>query len=109
MAQLETLTVKEIIKKINAQETFEAVSFEKSLHIKIRDYVPFLCAAVHAGNHLRINLRDKIIHNDYERWYEEDPHTDTFISSMPLTIISFKIDFSSKKFLFKKFFKKTIK
>tara|TARA_B100001287_G_scaffold49581_1_gene38638 strand:+ start:21002 stop:22999 length:1998 start_codon:yes stop_codon:yes gene_type:complete len=86
MAQLETLTVKEIIKKINAQETFEAVSFEKSFHIKIRDYVPFLCAAVHAGNNLRINLRDKIIHNDYERWYEEDPHTDTFISSMPLTI-----------------------
>ena len=87
MAQIKSLSVKEIIKKIRNQETFEAVSFQKTFHLKIRDYIPFLCAAVHAGNNLRSNLKDKIIHNEYERWYEEDPHTDTFISSMPLTIV----------------------
>ena len=72
MAQIKSLSVKEIIKKIRNQETFEAVSFQKTFHLKIRDYIPFLCAAVHAGNNLRSNLKDKIIHDEYERWYEEE-------------------------------------
>jgi uncharacterized protein (TIGR02421 family) len=87
MAQLESLSIKEIIRKINNYETFEAISDDKSFHLKIREYIPFVSAAIHAGSQLRKNLKDKIIHNDYERWYEEDPHTDTFISSMPLTIV----------------------
>lgn len=87
MAQIESLSVKEIIKKIKNHETFEAINHEKSFHLKIRDYIPYVCAAIHAGNKLRKNLEDKIIHTEYERWYEEDPHTDTFISSMPLTIV----------------------
>tara|TARA_B100001121_G_C18690915_1_gene622998 strand:+ start:1347 stop:3344 length:1998 start_codon:yes stop_codon:yes gene_type:complete len=87
MALIKSLSVKEIIKKINNYETFEAISIESSFHIKIREYIPFVSAAIHAGNKLRHNLKDKIIHTSYERWYEEDPHTDTFISSMPLTIV----------------------
>lgn len=87
MEQLESLSIKEIIKKIKNQETFEAISFDKSFHLKIRDYIPFVSAAIHSGKNLRKNLEDKIIHNNYERWYEEDPHTDTLISSMPLTIV----------------------
>lgn len=87
MAQLESLSIKEIIRKINNYETFEAISDDQSFHLKIREYIPFVSAAIHAGSKLRKNLKDKIIHNDYERWYEEDPHTDTFISSMPLTIV----------------------
>tara|TARA_B100001287_G_scaffold150032_1_gene126301 strand:- start:11502 stop:13499 length:1998 start_codon:yes stop_codon:yes gene_type:complete len=87
MEQIKSLTVNEIIKKIKNQETFEAVSVHNTFHLKIRDYIPFFCAAIHAGSNLRSNLKEKIIHNKYERWYEEDPHTDTFISSMPLTIV----------------------
>ncbi len=84
---METLSVKEIIKKINNYESFEATSLDHSFSIKIREYVPFICAAIHSGGNLRSNLKKKIIHNDYQRWYEEDPFTNYFIRSMPLTII----------------------
>lgn len=86
MVQTESLSINEIIKKIKNYETFEAVPIDKSFHLKIRSYLPFISAAIHSGSNLRGNLIDKVIHNDYERWYEEDPHTDTFISSMPVTI-----------------------
>ena len=86
MIQAEVLSIDEIIKKINSGEIFEAVPVDYSFHLKIRDYIPYVCAAIHAGHNFRNNLKDKIIHSEYERWYEEDPNTDTFISSMPLTI-----------------------
>ena len=87
MVQVEVLSIDEIIKKISSEEPFEAVPTDRSFHIKIRDYIPFVSAAIHAGNKFRNNLVNKVIHSDYERWYEEDPHTDTFISSLPLTIV----------------------
>ena len=87
MQLVEELSIKEIINRIKNYDSFEAVPPDHSFHIKIRDYVPFVCAAIHAGGNLRENLKDKIIHSDYERWYEEDPFTDSFISSMPLTIV----------------------
>ena len=87
MQLVEELSIKEIINRIKNYDSFEAVPLDHSFHIKIRDYVPFVCAAIHAGGNLRENLKDKIIHSDYERWYEEDPFTDSFISSMPLTIV----------------------
>ena len=84
---MEELQISEIIRRIRNYDCFDAVSIDKSFYIKIREYVPFVCAAIHAGGNLRKSLKDKIIHSDYERWYEEDPSTDTFISSMPLTIV----------------------
>ena len=87
MVQAEVLSIDEIIKKINSEKPFEAIPIDRSFHLKIRDYIPFVSAAIHAGSKFRNNLINKVIHNDYERWYEEDPHTDTFISSMPLTIV----------------------
>ena len=87
MVQAEVLSISHIIKKIKNGEIFEAVPIDYSFHLKIRDYIPYICAAIHAGHNFRNNLKDKVIHSEYERWYEEDPHTDTFISSMPLTIV----------------------
>ena len=84
---MEILSIKEIIKRIKNLDRFEATPTDHSFHIKIREYVPFVCAAIHAGGNLREQLKQQIIHSDYERWYEEDPFTDTFITSMPLTII----------------------
>tara|TARA_B100000401_G_C52805670_1_gene721000 strand:- start:17 stop:2005 length:1989 start_codon:yes stop_codon:yes gene_type:complete len=84
---MEVLSIKEIINRIKNYDSFEAVPLDHSFHIKIREYVPFICAAIHAGGNFRDNLKDKIIHSSYERWYEEDPFTDTFITSMPLTIV----------------------
>jgi uncharacterized protein (TIGR02421 family) len=81
------LPVDEIIKKINKGELFEAVPEQGGFIIKINKYVPYCCTAIHNGGQLRSGLKNKIALSDYERWYEEDPHTADFISSMPITIV----------------------
>lgn len=81
------LSPEEIIELINSGETFEAQTKDKGLIIKIERYVPYLCTAIHAGSNLREELKKKIGLDEYQRWYEEDPHTDAFISSMPITIV----------------------
>ena len=83
---MEKLSVNEIIQRIQNYDCFECIAEDGSFHLKIRDYVPFICAAIHAGHNFRDNLKSKILHTEYERWYEEDPNTDTFVLSMPLTI-----------------------
>ena len=84
---MEKYSIKEIIKKIKNYECFEGMAEDGSFKIEIHDYVPLVCAAVHAGHNFRKNLQKEVIHSEYERWYEEDPDTDTFIKSMPLKII----------------------
>jgi hypothetical protein len=87
MTHVETLSIKEIISRIKNYDLFEAEPLDKSFHLKIRNYVPFICSAIHAGINLRFNLKDNINHSNYQRWFEEDPSTDSFITSMPITII----------------------
>lgn len=84
---MQKLRIEEIIRLINQEQTFEAESFDGSFQIKINRYVPYCCMAIHDGGNLRENLRDKIKLNDFERWYEEDPQTGEFISSLPITLI----------------------
>jgi uncharacterized protein (TIGR02421 family) len=84
---MKRLKIEEIIKLINRRETFEAASFDNSFHIKINRYVPYCCTAIHDGSNLRTELRDRIALDEYERWYEEDPHTGLFIDSLPITIV----------------------
>lgn len=79
-------SIQQIISKIKRGETFEAEAEDQSLYIKIEDYVPFVCAAIHDGNNFREELKAKVIHSDHERWYEEDPCTLNFISGFPIVI-----------------------
>ncbi len=81
------LSPEEIIRLIQSGETFEAQTRDKSLVVKVERYVPYLCTAIHAGGRLREELQKKIALDEYQRWYEEDPHTDAFISSLPITIV----------------------
>lgn len=81
------LNVANIIENIKQKKHFEAILPDGSLRVKIEKYVPYCCTAIHSGNNLRDELKKKIMLNDYQRWYEEDPFTDTFIESMPITII----------------------
>lgn len=81
------LKVKEIIQKIQNEEIFEAEVEDGSFRIKINRYVPYCCTAIHDGGNLRSELKSKIAIDDYGRWYEEDPFTGNFISSMPITLI----------------------
>lgn len=80
------LSVEDIIAKIKAEETFEAVSEDYSFTLKLEDYVPYVCGAVHDGHQFRKELWDNCLHTDYERWYEEDPETKNMVRSHPILI-----------------------
>ncbi|MBT8274417.1 MAG: N-formylglutamate amidohydrolase [Bacteroidia bacterium] len=79
-------TIDEIIAKIEAEETFHAVSSDYSLTLKIDDYVHYVCGAVHDGHHFRKELWDNCMHSGYDRWYEEDPETKNMVISHPIVL-----------------------
>lgn len=81
------LSLNEVLRRIKDGQTFEATLEDNSLSIKINRYLPYCCTAIHAGSNFRKDLKEKIALDEYERWYEEDPYTDAFISSMPITIV----------------------
>lgn len=80
------LSVEEIIAKIEAETPFEAVSEDYSFTIKISEYAPYVCGAVHDGNQFRKSLWEICLHSEYERWYEEDPCTRAMVQSHPVVI-----------------------
>ena len=79
--------VSDIIKHIEEEKLFEFTSADGGFKIKITKYVPFCCSAIHNGSQLRHDLQKKMALNEYQRWYEEDPSTEDFVKSMPITII----------------------
>ena len=81
------MTIEEIIKNIKAQKPIDTTVNDGSFSIKIDRYVPYVCTAIHDGGNLRAELHNKMALDDYERWYEEDPHTADFIASMPVTLV----------------------
>lgn len=83
---MERLSIVEIVQKIQNEELFEAVSDDYSFTIKIDDYVPYVCGAVHDGHQFRKELWGNCIHTEYERWYEEDPATKAMVQSHPIVI-----------------------
>jgi len=80
------LDVDEIIKSIQESKHFEAESSDSSFYIKVDEYTPFVCFAIHNGHQLRTELKQKCLLSDHERWQEEDPETLTFVSSLPIVI-----------------------
>ena len=83
---MQKLSVEQIIRKIEAEETFYAVASDYSFTLKIDKYVPYVCGAVHDGNQFRKELWDNCLHSQYERWYEEDPETKNMVISHPILI-----------------------
>lgn len=80
------LTIEEIIQKNQNEEIFEVVSSDYSFTLKIEEYVPYVCGAVHDGHQFRKELWENCIHTEYERWYEEDPATKAMVQSHPIVI-----------------------
>ena len=80
------LSVSEIIAKIESETPFEAVSEDYSFTIKISEYAPYVCGAVHDGNQFRKSLWENCLHTEYERWYEEDPCTKEMVETHPVVI-----------------------
>lgn len=83
---MQRLTIEDIIERIQQGMPLDAVSMDYSFTLKIEQYVPYVCAAVHDGHQFRRELWDVCTHSEYERWYEEDPCTREFIKDMPIVI-----------------------
>ena len=84
---MKRLEIKEIIHLIQSEKHFEAIASDGSFTIKVNRYLPYCCTAIHDGSNLRPELKIKIEHDEYSRWFEEDPFTGDFIASMPITLI----------------------
>lgn len=83
---MEKLTVSQIIENIQEGLVFEAVSDDYSFTLKIDDYVPYVCGAVHDGHQFRHELWENCKHSEYERWFEEDPATKQMVQHHPIVI-----------------------
>lgn len=83
---MQKLSIDDILSKIEAGKLFHAVADDYSFTIKIDDYVPYACAAVHNGHQFRKELWKKCLHSEYDRWYEEDPKTKTMLKPHPIVI-----------------------
>ena len=83
---MEKLSISQIIEKINKQEVFHAVADDYSFTLKIDEYVPYVCGAIHNGYQFRKSLWENCLHSGYERWYEEDPNTKEIVQSYPIVI-----------------------
>ena len=60
------LTVNEMIKRIQKGITFEATASDGSFYLKIDEYTPYVCAAIHHGNTLRADLKSRIALSESE-------------------------------------------
>ena len=83
---MQRLSVDDIIQKIQNEECFDAVAEDYSFTLKIEKYVHYVCGAVHDGHQFRKELWKNCLHSEYERWFEEDPCTKTFVKSHPIVI-----------------------
>ena len=83
---MDRLSVDKIIASIKDEQPLHAVAQDYSFTIKIDDYVPYVCGAVHDGHHFRDELWENCLHNEYERWFEEDPETKNMVKTHPIVI-----------------------
>ena len=82
-----TLSEQECINKIKRHECFHAEVCSGAFIVKIDEYMPIICAAIHNGHNLRADLEKSFLLSKDERFYEEDPFTDELISSFPIQLI----------------------
>jgi len=80
------LSEKEIIRRIKQQKLFSAVIDTGAFSIKINRYVPAINTAIHAGHAVREEIAGKILLNENERKYEEDPYTGDMLVSFPIVL-----------------------
>lgn len=81
------LSEQAIITKIKQRDTFSATIDGGGFTLKIENYEPALCAAIHNGGNLRTELADNCLLSQAERYYEEDPYTGSFIAHQAITLI----------------------
>lgn len=81
-----TLSERECISLIKKGECFSASIEGGAFYLKIDEYSPIVCAAIHNGHQLRPELAKNFLLNKQEQFYEEDPYTADMVSSFPIVI-----------------------
>lgn len=84
---MQKLSERRILELIAAGETFECESSDGAFSLKIDDYTPAICTAIHDGHNFRSSLESYCALTEEERLYEEDPFTAELIDAMPITLI----------------------
>ena len=82
-----TLSETAMIEKIKNRDIFTATIEGGGFTLKIAKYEPALSAAIHNGGNFREELVENCLLSQAERYYEEDPHTGSFIEKQPITLI----------------------
>ena len=82
-----TLSEFECIELIKKGECFQAEVEGGAFIVKIDEYSPMVCTAIHNGHRLRDDLKKAFLLSKDERFYEEDPYTDELVSSFPIVLI----------------------
>jgi uncharacterized protein (TIGR02421 family) len=85
---MQTTATEQLLAWISEGRSFEAQLPDGSLYLRVEDYPPFLCVALHDGEQLRVPLRDACALTAQERRYEEDPHTGSLIASLPMVLVA---------------------
>ncbi|MEH6532314.1 MAG: flavohemoglobin expression-modulating QEGLA motif protein [Photobacterium frigidiphilum] len=80
------LTEQEVLDKIQHLVPFEGQLNDGSFTIRISEYQPYIATAIHNGSRLRGELMTKCELTEEERYFEEDPFTGDFISSLPIVL-----------------------
>jgi hypothetical protein len=78
----------EIMAALSKRELFECQTECGSFTIKIQEYVPYICTAIHAGHRLSADLEEICNLSAPERRTEEDPYTDSIIESFPISLVA---------------------
>jgi uncharacterized protein (TIGR02421 family) len=84
---MEKLSVAEVLQRIQNATTFHAEVVETGCILKVDEYLPVVCTAIHAGSRLRDELVKHCLLTKEQRRFEEDPFTDDMIASQPITLV----------------------
>ncbi|MDF2155219.1 flavohemoglobin expression-modulating QEGLA motif protein [Vibrio sp. CAU 1672] len=80
-------TMEEMLSLIQREQPFSGELIGAGCLIKIDEYLPVVCAAIHAGSRFRNDIAKQCILTAEERFFEEDPFTDDMILSQPITLV----------------------
>ena len=87
LERLPRFSWEDLKKKIDAKAPFEALSPMGTMLLRVKEYQPLIGLAVHAGHRLREELQSKMGIEEDDRRYDEDTHSDYFISDFPIQLI----------------------
>ncbi|ACA87932.1 flavohemoglobin expression-modulating QEGLA motif protein [Shewanella woodyi] len=85
---MQIYSLEEVLTFIKKGEVFSGKLSTSGCLIKIEEYLPVVCSAIHSGHHLRDDLLKHCRLSDEERAPHEARLTDDLIASQPITLVA---------------------